>query len=189
MEEDYLSPVLAKMVAPDFVQFFLPFPWSQLDRSLALEESWEASYGDIASRPTMGQRFLSLYDSTTSASTVPALYLNTTHVETGKRYIMSPLTRGDMTPRLGQRPHNMHDSEDLHLLIGSDVRLSTAAHNSARFSYVSPPGRIQRNDTLEFGHVVDGGYFENSGLATLREIFEAIDRSSAFIANSPYRIS
>lgn len=174
MEEDYLSPVLAKMVAPDFVQFFLPFPWSQLDRSLALEESWEASYNDIASRSTMGQRFLSLYNSTTSASTVPALYLNTTHVETGKRYIMSPLTRGDVTPRLGQKRYNMHDSEDLHLLIGSDVRLSTAAHNSARFSYVSPPGRIQRNDTLEFGHLVDGGYFENSGLATLREIFDAI---------------
>ena len=174
MEEDYLSPVLAKMVAPDFVQSFLPFPWSMLDRSLALEQSWEASYAGLTNRSTMGERFLSLYDSTTSPSTVPALYLNTTHVETGKRYIMSPLTRGDVSPRLGQRPYNMHDSEDLLLLIGSDLRLSTAAHNSARFSYVSPPGRIQRNDTLEFGHVVDGGYFENSGLATLREVFDAI---------------
>jgi hypothetical protein len=68
----------------------------------------------------------------------------------------------------------MHDSEDLLRLIGSDMRLSTAAHNSARFSYVSPPGRIHRSDTLEFGHVVDGGYFENSGLATLREILDAL---------------
>jgi hypothetical protein len=32
MAEDYLSPVLAKMVGPDFVQSFLPFTWRQLDR-------------------------------------------------------------------------------------------------------------------------------------------------------------
>ena len=174
MEGDYLSPVLAKMVAPDFVQLFLPFPWSQLDRSLALEESWEASYQGVTGKPTMGRRFLSLYDSTSSPSTVPALYLNTTHVETGRRFIMSPLTRGDSAQPFGESRDNMHDSEDLLRLIGSDLRLSTAAHNSARFSYVSPPGRIQRSDTLEFGHIVDGGYFENSGLATLREIVEAI---------------
>jgi hypothetical protein len=174
MEEDYLSPVLAKMVAPDFVQSFLPFPWSQLDRSLALEESWEASYLGVAGQPTMGRRFLSLYDSTSSPSTVPALFLNTTHVETGRRFIMSPLTRGDSAQPFGESVDNMHDSEDLLRLIGSDLRLSTAAHNSARFTYVSPPGRIQRSDTLEFGHVVDGGYFENSGLATLREIVDAI---------------
>jgi hypothetical protein len=174
MEEDYLSPVLAKMVAPDFVQSFLPFPWSQLDRSLALEQSWEASYSRVTGKPTMSRRFLSLYDATTPPSTVPALFLNTTHVETGRRFIMSPVTRGDSAPPFGESGHNLHDSEDLLRLLGSDLRLSTAAHNSARFSYVSPPGRIQRSDTLEFGHVVDGGYFENSGLATLHEILEAI---------------
>jgi hypothetical protein len=174
MEEDYLSPVLAKMVAPDFVQTFLPFPWSQLDRSLALEESWESSYERVTGKPTMGRRFLSLYDSTSSTSAVPALFLNTTHVETGRRFITAPVTRGDPHPPLGESSVNMHDSEDLLRLIGSDMRLSTAAHNSARFSYVSPPGRIHRSDTLEFGHVVDGGYFENSGLATLREILDAL---------------
>lgn len=174
MEEDFLSPVLAKMVAPDFVQLFLPFPWSQLDRSLALEQSWEASYAEITGKQTMKERFLSLYDSTTSPATVPALFLNTTHVETGRRFIMAPLTRGDSAQPFGESRNNLHDSEDLLRLIGSDLRLSTAAHNSARFSYVSPPGRIQRSDTLEFGHVVDGGYFENSGLATLREILDAV---------------
>jgi hypothetical protein len=71
----------------------------------------------------------------------------------------------------------MHDSQDLLELMGSDIPLSTAAHNSARFSFVSPPGRIHRGDTIEYGHVVDGGYFENSGLATLREILEAVQSS------------
>ena len=110
----------------------------------------------------MRRGFLALYTGGLANSTVPVLFLNTTHVETGKRYITAPLKAG------------MHDSQDLLSLLGSDMPLSTAAHNSARFTYVSPPGRIQRGDTLEFGHVVDGGYFENSGLATLREILDVV---------------
>jgi hypothetical protein len=103
---------------------------------------------------------------------------------------MASLTRGDSAQRFRESHQNMHDSEDLLRLLGSDLKLSTAAHNSARFTYVSPPGRIQRNDTLEFGHVVDGGYFENSGLATLREVLEALpaDRSQAivlYLCNDP----
>ena len=170
MADDYLSPVLAKMIAPDFVQLFLPFPWIMLDRSLGLEQSWEKSYAQLAGNATLDSAFMSLYD----RAGVPALFLNTTHVETGRRYITAPVLRGDSAPPPGERPYNFHDSEDLLGLVGSDLRLSTAAHNSARFSYVSPPGRIQRSDTLEFGHVVDGGYFENSGLATLREILDGI---------------
>jgi|GEM_PF-1862597 len=174
MAEDYLSPVLAKMVAPDFVQAFLPFPWRQLDRSLGLEGSWEDSYEKVTGMPTLRRGFLALYRGGLAPSTVPALFLNTTHVESGKRYITTPLTRGDSTPPLGGRQQTMHDSQDLLELMRSDLPLSTAAHNSARFTYVSPPGRIQRGDTIEYGHVVDGGYFENSGLATLREILDAI---------------
>ena len=189
MEDDFLSPVLAKMVAPDFLQAFLPFPWSQLDRSTALEGSWESSYHKLTGDSTLSGRFLALYDSAQPAA-VPALFLNTTHVETGRRYIMASLTRGDSAQRFRESHQNMHDSEDLLRLLGSDLKLSTAAHNSARFTYVSPPGRIQRNDTLEFGHVVDGGYFENSGLATLREVLEALpaDRSQAivlYLCNDP----
>jgi hypothetical protein len=177
MSEDYLSPVLAKIVAPDFVQSFLPFPWRQLDRSLALEGSWEDSYEKVTGLPTMRNGFLALYRNQVSPTAVPALFLNTTHVETGKRYITAPLTRGDSTPPIDGRPQTMHDSQDLLELMGSDIPLSTAAHNSARFSFVSPPGRIHRGDTIEYGHVVDGGYFENSGLATLREILEAVQSS------------
>jgi hypothetical protein len=161
MAEDFLSPVLAKIVGPDFVQAFLPFPWRELDRSLGLERSWEDSYERVTGTGTLDSGFVRLYSTGLAPSTVPFLFLNTTHVETGKRYITAPLKT------------TMHDSQDLLDLMKSDMRLSTAAHNSARFTYVSPPGRIQRGDT-ELGHLVDGGYFENSGLATLREILEVI---------------
>jgi hypothetical protein len=41
---DFLSPVLARLVATDFTQNFLPWPWRQLDRSRALEASWAEAY-------------------------------------------------------------------------------------------------------------------------------------------------
>jgi hypothetical protein len=51
-----------------------------------------------------------------------------------------------------------------------DVPLSTAAHMSARFTYVSPAGRFAPDGT----HVVDGGYFENSGATTALDILRQV---------------
>src|SRR5437763_8070781 len=50
-------------------------------------------------------------------------------------------------------------------------RSSTAAHLSARFTYVSPAGSLRKRSEKEIAaHVVDGAYFENSGTATALEI-------------------
>jgi hypothetical protein len=53
------------------------------------------------------------------------------------------------------------------------VSLATAAHASARFPYISPAGRVARR------HVVDGGYFENSGAATGLQLLAALARQPA----------
>jgi hypothetical protein len=58
--------------------------------------------------------------------------------------------------------------------LGADLPLSTAVHNSARFAYVSPAGRIERHDGVARGSLVDGGYFENSGLTTVEDVRRAI---------------
>jgi hypothetical protein len=47
--------------------------------------------------------------------------------------------------------------------LNRDLRLSTAAHNSARFTGVSPPGMWKNSAGEIAGHLVDGGYFENYG--------------------------
>jgi hypothetical protein len=47
--------------------------------------------------------------------------------------------------------------------------LSTAAHNSARFTYVSPAGDLGDKR----GSVIDGGYFENFGALSALEIARA----------------
>ena len=67
-------------------------------------------------------------------------------------------------------------------LDGPDVRLSTAALTSARFPLISPAGTIRmkasaKDDGLIFGdHVVDGGYFENSGLTTALDIIAKLPK-------------
>ena len=50
-----------------------------------------------------------------------------------------------------------------------DIRTSAAAGASARFTYVSPAGtvHVEDGDTLR---LVDGGYFENSGAASMTDL-------------------
>jgi hypothetical protein len=159
MRDDYLSPVLAKMTAPDLLQRFWPVSVKALDRSTALEGSWEASYHSDIGAETFSGGFLDLNGAGSDPS-FPVLMLNATHVESGRRYIATSVRLDSVA----------HDANDIHDAIGRtlDLPLSVAAHNSARFTYVSPAGRLSSSDTL--GHVVDGGYFENSGLVALQEI-------------------
>jgi hypothetical protein len=71
-------------------------------------------------------------------------------------------------------------------------------HNSARFSYVSPAGHLRTTAGEDRGYVVDGGYFENSGAATLNDVLHALRRAPVgpgppprfvviYLCNSPER--
>jgi hypothetical protein len=55
-----------------------------------------------------------------------------------------------------------------------DVRLSTAAHNSARFPIISPPGSIRNRAHHIVDRIVDGGYMENYGAVGALELAQAI---------------
>jgi hypothetical protein len=56
----------------------------------------------------------------------------------------------------------------------NDVRLDTAAHNSARFPLISPPGSIRNQNQGIVDRIVDGGYFENYGALSAKELALAI---------------
>jgi hypothetical protein len=51
-----------------------------------------------------------------------------------------------------------------------DIRLSTAAHNSARFPVISPPGAVRNVKHNVVDRIVDGGYIENYGALTAMEL-------------------
>jgi hypothetical protein len=164
LRHDFLSPVLAKLLGPDFFQWFVPAPVRPFDRAWALEDAWAAGYR--AANPgsdRLAEPFLRLWHPRDAA--VPGLFLNGTHVQTGRRLLLS---------NVSWRTTDIPDTYDLHEILGADLPLSTAVHNSARFPYVSPAGRLLATDGSDHGHVVDGGYFENSGVSTLLDVWKAV---------------
>lgn len=167
--QDFLSPAIAAMLYPDFAQRFWPWPIQFLDRGHWMEESWERAWRDTASKhgqqnDQLAQPFCALWSEKTKR--VPALFLNATSVEHGNRVIVSNILihRKDKEQFL--------NADDVIKKIGKakDIRLSTAAHLSARFTYVSPAARFPADNT----HAVDGGYFENSGATTATDILRQI---------------
>lgn len=175
LSEDFLAPVVASILYPDLVQRFLPWPVARFDRAIALERAWERAWRNHM-RPT--NRFAQPFDwlwHDRSAWT-PALFLNATWVEAGKRVIVSNV---HIRPRDPGAFEDFVDAEDAQrFLAPRSLRLSTAVHLSARFSYVSPAGTLVK-DGRPYGRVVDGGYFENSGATTTLEILQTIGLMAA----------
>jgi hypothetical protein len=65
------------------------------------------------------------------------------------------------------------------VLCGQDVPLATAAHNAARFPYVSPAGRYNVDAEPASGRqLLDGGYWENYGARSALELADAVERIS-----------
>jgi hypothetical protein len=103
------------------------------------------------------------------ASTVPVLFLNGTSVDTGRRIVATAVRWSPRDPTASDR-----DVEDLHTLLGADISVATAVHNTARFPYVSAAGRLRDVNGGDRGHIVDGGYFENTGADTLRDVINVL---------------
>jgi succinate dehydrogenase hydrophobic anchor subunit len=174
--EDFLAPGLASMVFIDAPANVLP-DFGQMDRGQALELGFEhASRTNDDPAGLVSHKFLSFFPTMDTvkqtSSWRPALLLNATHQETGRRII---------TSHIKIERDAFLDSYDALQVLGSDVRLSTAAHNSARFTYISPAGDLvgPAKPNENQGYVIDGGYFENYGAETALELartaIDAID--------------
>jgi hypothetical protein len=164
--QDFLSSAIAAMLYPDFAQRFWPVPIQFLDRGHWLEKSWEQAWRVTARKHghddnRFAEGFRSLWKQ--GNPYVPALLLNATSVERGNRII---------TSNIRINPDEFLASDDLMNKIApaTDLPLSTAAHLSARFTYVSPAARFVSDNS----HAVDGGYFENSGATTGVDILRKI---------------
>jgi len=91
----------------------------------------------------------------------PAVILNSTIVESGKRLIFATT---DMPPAVTGR---IQFAQQYPLF---DVPVATAARLSATFPFVSPAARPVLESVTELSdHAVDGGYADNYGMASLVE--------------------
>jgi hypothetical protein len=182
---DLLSPIVAKLVSGDFAQWFLPIPIRPFDRSTGLEDALVSAYARATGgRDTMTRPVTTLKPD--AASGVPAVVMNATIVESGGRAIVAPFTwTADQIP--GATDYTCWVGE---CVDESDPKghaapnLAQAVHNSARFTYISPAGLVRTVGNARLEHVVDGGYFDPTGMDTLLDLvrsLRAIDGQHAFV--------
>lgn len=189
--QDLLSPLLASLLYPDLLQRFLPFRVNRFDRARALEDAlgyyWKAATGGNeftveCNQPDEDCYLLSdLYQdrasqqSTFANGSTPALFLNTTRVDTGGQLVVGSLNPSGPDGEQNKRLNGLMSLADLDTTIS--FPLCTAAYLSARFPVVAPAGYLMiKGDKVRF---VDGGYFENSGTASVLDLLSAIQFDNA----------
>jgi hypothetical protein len=201
LSKDLLSPLLAGLLFTDFVQQFWPFPLEVLDRGRRLDLGFEAAMQEMMDEfaeqfgKTWAHRRNPLSDRVRDwnpKGNVPALLINTTEVETGRRRVLAPFVFAGAGLTFFPLWDEAGSGKDAR---APQVSLATAASLSARFPWVSPAAWFQdyRRDAegkplhsakdsrplfADPIRLVDGGYFENSGVATAVELMRAMEQSA-----------
>jgi hypothetical protein len=147
---------------PDFIRAL--FPWfsaNLIGRGRALEKAWVMNCSAGENDPGKLDEALSNWNDHVRNGDLPGLILNATLVESGERLLFGT-TRfsGEGAVRARVDATELHGSE-------WDVSAVSAARLSASFPYVTPASRSDLNGPRP--HVVDGGYYDNYGMATLVE--------------------
>ena len=188
---DFLTPIFTGFVFRDMFGFL---KWQ--DRGTLLERAVEEQFASLVTKPQDAGKpacpgsltcpFTSLRP--TPDHWVPILLLNTTSVKTGQRVIETalqwhidladnkdcPNSIRELSCEIFLNGTNFFDWQGPHPNPKEGLRLSTAAHNSARFPLLSPPGSIVDANGRIVDRLVDGGYFENFGAQTATELALAI---------------
>jgi hypothetical protein len=166
-------------------------PITVAGRAAALEKAWEQSFDrawaesdgtEIPSHAgSLDHAFVAMWRYLPPGRQLPLLLLNGTHANSGLPILTAPVrvTRDQFPLAL-----------DLLDLTGRDLHVSTAVSNSARFPVVTPGGTLTSRYPAPCnpsdkscepvgpnygGYVMDGGYVENFGADTVRDIVADID--------------
>lgn len=154
LAQDHLGPLIATGLFRDYLLF-----WLAPQRGNTLQQSilWAAL--KVPKEPFHDSMEDSLRSGLPRAEF--PLLLNSAYVGTAQPYAL--VTRKNMLP-----PESDEKGEATTFVASGDsdsVSLLTAAMHSARFPLISPKGLVAAAGPA----VVDGGYFDNSGVAVLRQ--------------------
>jgi hypothetical protein len=126
------------------------------------------------------------------SSDAPAIFINTTEVESGLGRVISPFSVE--TGELASFPLPFVQDPSNSGPPGIDISMSTAAVLSARFPWLTPPGSFRaaavntglptapERPLLRKVELVDGGYLDNSGVATALVVINEIEAAVAKMA-------
>ncbi len=171
---DLLTPVVTATLFHDTIARLIPCleefcPTAGLDRAREFERALERTW-DEKLKTAKNPFTYPLNELWSPERDVPALLLNTTEVETGERVVLAPFFLQKDVPTL-----NSLMDRDPQL----DIRLSTASGLSARFPGLTAPGwyKSSLDRPACKRRLVDGGFFENSGVATAFDLLTSLEKS------------
>ncbi len=159
-----LDGVAWGLVYPDFLRLVAPFLsetpffW-RTDRGRALEFEWQRD-ADLKAR-------LGEWRRDAMAGKRPGVVFNATMVDNGRPLLFSTI----------EHDQNLSVAKTFDgLYPGYDAPVTTAVRLSSAFPYVTPASRAHREDKRDRSdpeyHVVDGGYYDNYGMAALVECLD-----------------
>ncbi len=154
-EASSLDDIAWGLVYPDFFRIFLPV-FKRLDRGKALEA---ALTRELPNRKHHLWSPLADWREGVLEGWRPAVVFNATVTESGERFLLGTTDLLHAPGRTSLRDPEFPQFAD------QDISLVTAARLSASFPYVSPAARPDIAGTQI--HIVDGGYTDNYGMATL----------------------
>lgn len=200
LRADFLSPLVAAALFPDFTQTFIPWPVAAFDRARSLEYAFEASGRDIVETRPDGTRPPGLLEENyfrhwNPQNSFPALLFNATDAGTGKRVVISPFKLTDSQKFKDEVCLLANSSETekteiddkavptaAPILSEIPFALSSAAFISARFPWVTPAATVKVNNPCfgknETARLVDGGYLDNSGVETALGLIERLKQAA-----------
>ena len=168
--KDYLSSSVASVMGRDLFKSITNIGVFK-DRGALLENEWEAAFNSIfeydQEESPLAKPYLQIMPDTLSEYITPLLITNTTHLQSGERAIISPVS-------VAKDSHNLGVFMDLlgsYPKKDSMIKRSTAMSLNARFPFISPVARI--NKLGQFG---DSGYYNNIGGSVTRRLQKALTK-------------
>src|SRR5262249_1721851 len=158
----FLSSLIAGTLFPDFTQRFLPVPIPAFDRARWLERAFEQGWTEtgIPGPNPFEQSFLKAWSPEGPA---PALLINTTEADSGRRLVIAPFMVGALHKGVVlQFPlwSGWNIALGRRFCHGHEISLSTAVSLSARFPWLTPAGTLTSDCTgidMKRSRLVDGG--------------------------------
>ena len=197
--EDHLTPMLGRMFFPDALARLNPFgrywdKFSWTDRQRGLEESVSRSFAQKFNSDAI-DRPLSWFPANQNNGLTPVLFFNVTRTGDGGSFSGSQFaflntnepngddevpsgsdTAANPPARTGAPNKDVFDVQTFALVNKKfDPTLVSIAGASARFPFVSPAGYVEGIDKKR-QRFVDGGYFDNSGVETIMEVYRELEK-------------
>ncbi len=177
---NYLSSSVAALMGRDLIISVTDCCKNTSDRGKLVENEWEKNYAKvfkIKGTSFIGNEFLSIMPQLKGNHKVmPLLMMNTTHLQSGQRAIISPVKFSNTKPMKGFR--DFLDNYTKYNAKNSSIKISTSMLLNARFPFLSPVAKVKG-----VGQYGDAGYYDNIGGAVTRGLesaFKEVLNDSAY---------